>query len=155
MSKSEGNVIDPVDLIDGIDLPALLIKRTLGLRNPETAPQVREDTMREFPNGIPAYGADAVRMTFASLATQGRGINFSSKRCEGYRNFLNKIWNAARFVLMQCEGHNCSAEGLQSDAWSTTDRWMMSTLHNACATVERYYQDYRLDNVTATLYDLV
>ena len=157
MSKSKGNVLDPIDLIDGIDLDKLIDKRTYGLMNPKQKESIAKRTKKEFPDGILAYGTDALRFTFASLASPGRDIKFDLNRCEGYRNFCNKIWNASRFVLMNCpdddNGFEQCTDGFMN--FSQADRWITSIFQNTLKNIESNFENYRFDLAAQEMYQFI
>ncbi|MCU4311490.1 valine--tRNA ligase [Acinetobacter variabilis] len=154
MSKSKGNVLDPLDLIDGVDLETLVQKRTYGLMNPKQAAKIEKLTRKEFPEGIQAYGTDAVRFTFCALANTGRDIKFDMKRVEGYRNFANKIWNGTRFVMMNVEGQTV-CQTARPDLWELPEQWIVSRLQKAEQAVQQAFATYRLDLAAQAIYEFI
>ncbi|MFK7159524.1 valine--tRNA ligase [Marinospirillum sp. MEB164] len=154
MSKSKGNVIDPLDMIDGIDLPSLLEKRTSGLMQPQLAEKIAKQTEKTFPEGIGAHGTDALRFTLLAMASTGRDINWDMKRLEGYRNFCNKIWNAARYVLSNTEGEDCGQQQGEVEL-TLADRWILARLQETQATLTRHLENYRFDLAAQTYYEFV
>ena len=155
MSKSKGNVLDPIDLIDGIDLESLVTKRTAGLMRPKDAIKIEKQTRKEFSDGIESYGTDALRYTYYSLASTGRDINFDVGRIEGFRNFCNKIWNAARYVLMNCEDQDCGQNSTSDYELSLADRWIISRLQQAESTVAEAIANYRFDLASQAIYEFI
>jgi len=152
MSKSKGNVLDPLDLIEGIDLETLVAKRNTGLMQPQMAPKIEKATRKEFPDGIPAFGADALRFTFAAMASTGRDINFDLQRVEGYRNFCNKIWNAANYVKMNCDNQDCGQTNKDKQL-SIADNWIISRFQTTVDTVRQAFANYRMDLAAQAIYE--
>src|SRR3990167_6090819 len=152
MSKSKGNVLDPLDLIDGITLEGLIKKRTQGLMQPKMAQKIENMTQKEFKDGIPSYGTDALRFTFCSLASYTREIRFDMNRLAGYRNFCNKLWNASRYVFMNIEGQE-NIQDLRAPTFSLSDRWILSRLQKTIQEAQLALSEYRFDLFAQTLYD--